>query len=56
MDGIIIGGEEPAEKPAKNIFAKALSMAGCEPHEAMHVEFIRLISKARRARKVRQSG
>lgn len=37
VDHIIIGGEEPHEKPAKSIFSKALSLAECEPFEAIHV-------------------
>lgn len=37
VDHIIIGGQEPEQKPAVSIFEKALSLAGCEPHEAIHV-------------------
>lgn len=37
VDHIIIGGEEPEQKPAKSIFEKALALAGCEAHEAIHV-------------------
>lgn len=37
VDHIIIGGQEPEQKPAPSIFAKALALAGCEPHEAIHV-------------------
>ena len=37
VDHIIIGGQEPAQKPAVSIFAKALKLAGCEAHEAIHV-------------------
>jgi HAD superfamily hydrolase (TIGR01549 family) len=37
VDHIIIGGQEPEEKPARSIFEKALRLAGCEAHEAIHV-------------------
>ncbi|MCW8944672.1 MAG: HAD family hydrolase [Sedimenticola sp.] len=37
VDHIIIGGEEPEEKPARSIFEKALKLAQCEAHEAIHV-------------------
>ena len=37
VDHIIIGGEEPEQKPAVSIFEKALRLAGCEAHEAIHV-------------------
>ena len=37
VDHIIIGGQEPEQKPATSIFQKALALAGCEPHEAIHV-------------------
>lgn len=37
VDHILIGGQEPEQKPAKSIFDKALSLAGCEAHEAIHV-------------------
>jgi FMN phosphatase YigB (HAD superfamily) len=37
VDHIIIGGQEPEQKPAASIFSKALSLAGCEAHEAIHV-------------------
>lgn len=37
VDHIIIGGQEPEQKPAKSIFDKALMLAGCEAHEAIHV-------------------
>jgi HAD superfamily hydrolase (TIGR01509 family) len=37
VDHIIIGGQEPEQKPAASIFAKALQLAGCEAHEAIHV-------------------
>jgi N-acylneuraminate-9-phosphatase len=37
VDHIIIGGQEPEQKPAPSIFAKALNLANCEAHEAIHV-------------------
>jgi N-acylneuraminate-9-phosphatase len=37
VDYIIIGGQEPEQKPARSIFAKALKLANCEAHEAIHV-------------------
>ena len=37
VDHIIIGGQEPAEKPAQTIFAKALQLANCKASEAIHV-------------------
>ncbi|MCW8880727.1 MAG: HAD family hydrolase, partial [Sedimenticola sp.] len=37
VDHIIIGGEEPEEKPARSIFEKALKLAKCKAHEAIHV-------------------
>jgi len=37
VDHIIIGGQEPEEKPARSIFDKALKLANCEAHEAIHV-------------------
>ncbi|MEH6556741.1 MAG: HAD family hydrolase [Oceanicoccus sp.] len=37
VDHIIIGGQEPEQKPAASIFFKALTLAGCEAHEAVHV-------------------
>lgn len=37
VDHIIIGGQEPEQKPAKSIFDKALMLADCEAHEAIHV-------------------
>lgn len=36
VDFILVGGEEPEEKPAVSIFRKALSLAGCEASEAIH--------------------
>ncbi|MCR8923467.1 HAD family hydrolase [Dasania sp. GY-MA-18] len=37
VDHIIIGGQEPEQKPARSIFEKALTLANCEAHEAIHV-------------------
>lgn len=37
VDHIIIGGQEPEQKPARSIFEKALRLANCQPHEAIHV-------------------
>lgn len=37
VDHIIIGGQEPEQKPAPSIFEKALKLAGCEAREAIHV-------------------
>lgn len=37
VDHIIIGGQEPEEKPAPSIFLKALKLAGCDASEAIHV-------------------
>lgn len=37
VDHIIIGGQEPEQKPARSIFEKALKLAKCEAHEAIHV-------------------
>jgi len=37
VDHIIIGGQEPEQKPAVSIFEKALRLAGCEASEAIHV-------------------
>lgn len=37
VDHIIIGGQEKEEKPAVSIFQKALTLAQCEAHEAMHI-------------------
>ncbi|MFT6914996.1 MAG: N-acylneuraminate-9-phosphatase [Motiliproteus sp.] len=37
VDHIIIGGQEPEQKPARSIFDKALQLAGCSAHEAIHV-------------------
>lgn len=37
VDHILIGGQEPEQKPARSIFDKALRLANCEAHEAVHV-------------------
>lgn len=37
VDHIIIGGNEPEEKPSPNIFKKALSLANVKVSEAIHV-------------------
>ena len=37
VDHIIIGGQEPEEKPARTIFDKALQLANCKASEAIHV-------------------
>lgn len=37
VDHIIIGGQEPEQKPALSIFTKALKLANCQAHEAIHV-------------------
>lgn len=37
VDHIIIGGQEPEQKPARSIFDKALKLAGCKAYEAIHV-------------------
>jgi HAD superfamily hydrolase (TIGR01549 family) len=37
VDHIVIGGQEPEQKPARSIFEKALKLAGCQAHEAVHV-------------------
>ncbi len=37
VDHIIIGGQEPEQKPARSIFDKALQLAGCEAREVIHV-------------------
>jgi len=37
VDYIIVGGAEPEEKPHISIYAKALSLAGCKPQEAVHI-------------------
>lgn len=37
VDHIIIGGQEPEPKPNRSIFEKAMRLADCEAHEAVHV-------------------
>jgi N-acylneuraminate-9-phosphatase len=37
VDHIIIGGQEPEQKPAVSIFRKALRLAGCDASEAIHI-------------------
>ncbi len=37
VDHIIIGGQEPEQKPSPSIFEKALRLAGCAAHEVLHV-------------------
>ena len=37
VDHVIIGGQEPAQKPDRSIFDKALRLANCQAHEAVHV-------------------
>lgn len=37
VDHIIIGGQEPEQKPARSIFEKALQLAACESHEVIHI-------------------
>jgi len=37
VDHLIIGGQEPEEKPFPSIFMKALKLANCEAHEVIHV-------------------
>lgn len=37
VDHIIVGGDEPDEKPHPDIFAKACRLAQCTPAEALHV-------------------
>ncbi|MFI3245853.1 MAG: HAD family hydrolase [Ferrimonas sp.] len=37
VDHIIVGGDEPAEKPAASIFQKALDLAGVPPEQALHI-------------------
>ena len=36
VDHIIIGGQEPEQKPAKSIFDRALTLAHCKAEQAMH--------------------
>ena len=37
VDHIIIGGQEPEQKPARSIFDKALHLANCDASEAIHI-------------------
>ncbi|NRB40525.1 MAG: HAD-IA family hydrolase [Pseudomonadales bacterium] len=37
VDFFLIGGLEPEQKPAKSIFEKALRLANCEKHQALHI-------------------
>ncbi|SMY32080.1 Pyrimidine 5'-nucleotidase YjjG [Photobacterium malacitanum] len=37
VDYIIVGGEEPEEKPALSIFQKALKLVGCQSSEVIHM-------------------
>ncbi|ELH3113970.1 HAD-IA family hydrolase [Vibrio parahaemolyticus] len=37
VDHIIVGGEEPEEKPAASIFQKALNLVDIKPKEALHI-------------------
>ncbi|MGL5291470.1 MAG: HAD family hydrolase [Vibrionaceae bacterium] len=37
VDHILVGKEQPEEKPATSIFEKALMLAGCSAQEAIHV-------------------
>lgn len=37
VDHIIVGGEEPEEKPHVSIYKKAMRLAGCEASEAVHI-------------------
>jgi len=37
VDHVIIGGQEPEQKPAISIFEKALKLANCQAHEAVHI-------------------
>ncbi|HCH1651743.1 TPA: HAD-IA family hydrolase [Vibrio parahaemolyticus] len=37
VDHIIVGGEEPEEKPAASIFQKALNLVDITPEEALHI-------------------
>ena len=37
VDYIIIGGQEPEQKPAVSIFEKALALVNCQAHEVIHV-------------------
>lgn len=37
VDHIIIGGQEPEQKPAKSIFDKAMALANCSADECIHI-------------------
>ncbi|MDF2154059.1 HAD family hydrolase [Vibrio sp. CAU 1672] len=37
VDHIIVGGEEPEEKPAASIFQKALALTNTKPEQALHI-------------------
>ncbi|EKM11848.1 HAD hydrolase, IA, variant 1 family protein, partial [Vibrio harveyi] len=37
VDHIIVGGEEPEEKPAASIFRKALNLVDAKPEEVIHI-------------------
>lgn len=37
VDAIIIGGQEPEQKPASSIFQKAMRMAQCQANECIHI-------------------
>ncbi|KLV04457.1 HAD family hydrolase [Photobacterium aquae] len=37
VDHIIVGGDEPEEKPAASIFQKALDLVGAFPEEVLHI-------------------
>ena len=37
VDHVIIGGQEPEQKPASSIFNKALTLANCQADEAVHI-------------------
>lgn len=37
VDHILIGGQEPEEKPARSIFEKAMRLAECSAQEAVHI-------------------
>ncbi|HGS5088500.1 TPA: HAD family hydrolase [Vibrio parahaemolyticus] len=37
VDHIIVGGEEPEEKPAASIFQKALNLVDIKPEETLHI-------------------
>ncbi len=37
VDHILIGGQEPEQKPHKSIFEKALKLANCQNNEVIHI-------------------